>query len=83
MELQSASRNPIAAEARGHRPIAIPAFWRWIGRSVFHILGLPGRWIERSRSRAEMGQLDDRMLRDIGLSRLDVARELRKPFWRE
>lgn len=73
----------IRAEARRQRRIAIRAFWRWLGRRIIHILELPGIWMERSRDRAEMGRLDDRMLRDMGVSRLDVERELRKPFWRE
>jgi uncharacterized protein YjiS (DUF1127 family) len=71
------------AEARRQRRIAIRAFWRWLGRRIIPILDLPGIWIERSRIRAEMGRLDDRMLRDMGVSRLEVERELRKPFWRD
>ena len=40
-------------------------------------------WQERSRSRFELAQLNDRMLRDIGLSRVDALREASKPFWRK
>jgi uncharacterized protein YjiS (DUF1127 family) len=36
---------------------------------------------ERARSRYLLQQLDDRMLRDIGLSRADVHRECAKYFW--
>jgi len=39
-------------------------------------------WRRRSRSRAELAKLDDRMLRDIGVTRGDVWREINKPFWR-
>jgi uncharacterized protein YjiS (DUF1127 family) len=40
-----------------------------------------GEWRERARSRRLLLQLDDRMLRDVGLSRADVARECDKYFW--
>ncbi|MDG4553204.1 MAG: DUF1127 domain-containing protein [Candidatus Competibacter sp.] len=34
------------------------------------------------RQRRELLALDDRMLKDIGLSRVDALRESGKPFWR-
>ena len=39
-------------------------------------------WRERSQQRQALFRLDDRMLRDIGLSRSEVEREASKPFWR-
>ena len=39
-------------------------------------------WRQRSRERAQLAVLDERMLRDIGISRGDVLREINKPFWR-
>ena len=39
-------------------------------------------WRERAQQRHALARLDDRMLRDIGLSRADVYCEYRKPFWR-
>ncbi|MEM8950072.1 MAG: DUF1127 domain-containing protein [Pseudomonadota bacterium] len=38
-------------------------------------------WLERHRQRRDLNLLDDTMLMDIGLTRLDVEREIRKPFW--
>jgi uncharacterized protein YjiS (DUF1127 family) len=38
-------------------------------------------WQERSRERRRLATLDDFMLRDIGISRSDVAHEVNKPFW--
>ena len=40
-------------------------------------------WQERLRQRRHLDGLDDRLLKDIGLSRADVAREVDKPFWRD
>lgn len=42
-----------------------------------------GLWRQRVITRRELGYLDDRMLQDIGFSRLDADREMSKPFWRE
>lgn len=39
-------------------------------------------WLERGRQRRHLRRLDDHMLKDIGLSRADVAMETDKPFWR-
>ncbi len=38
-------------------------------------------WQNRVRERKHLASLDDRMLRDVGLSRVDVEREASKPFW--
>jgi uncharacterized protein YjiS (DUF1127 family) len=40
-------------------------------------------WAERSRQRRQLGELDDYMLRDIGLTRADVDGEIRKSFWQQ
>ena len=40
-------------------------------------------WRRRSRERAELAALDDRMLKDIGLTRADAEFLSNKPFWRE
>jgi uncharacterized protein YjiS (DUF1127 family) len=39
-------------------------------------------WRARGRERAALRALDDRALRDIGVSRAEVWREIDKPFWR-
>ena len=43
---------------------------------------LLAQWIERARQRQALAGLEDRMLRDIGITRVEVARECEKPFWR-
>jgi uncharacterized protein YjiS (DUF1127 family) len=39
-------------------------------------------WRERARQRAQLADLDDHMLSDIGITRVDQRRECEKPFWR-
>jgi uncharacterized protein YjiS (DUF1127 family) len=39
-------------------------------------------WQDRVRQRQQLELLDQRMLRDIGLTRVDIDLETRKPFWR-
>jgi uncharacterized protein YjiS (DUF1127 family) len=39
------------------------------------------RWIELGAERRALGRLDQRALKDIGLSRTDALREAERPFW--
>lgn len=39
-------------------------------------------WSRRARSRRELRELDDHLLRDIGISRGVAEHEAAKPFWR-
>ena len=39
-------------------------------------------WHDRARTRARLAELDEHMLRDIGLDPAVVDYEIRKPFWR-
>jgi uncharacterized protein YjiS (DUF1127 family) len=39
-------------------------------------------WQQRSRERRQLGSFGDHMLKDLGVSRADVDREVSKPFWR-
>jgi uncharacterized protein YjiS (DUF1127 family) len=48
-------------------------------RQVMETLAL---WRERVRYRQALHDLDDRLLRDIGLTRAEVEEEWDKPFWR-
>ena len=38
-------------------------------------------WQRRARQRAELAGLRDSDLKDVGLSRADIAPEAQKPFW--
>jgi uncharacterized protein YjiS (DUF1127 family) len=47
----------------------------WMSRTI-------GLWRTRARERRAFTMLEDRDLRDAGISRWEVERELAKPFWR-
>jgi uncharacterized protein YjiS (DUF1127 family) len=47
------------------------------------LLRVVSTWQVRAASRHVLASMSDRELRDIGLTRGDVERELMKPFWRE
>jgi len=46
------------------------------------LLRVIDRWIDRNHQRRDLASLDDRLLRDIGISRYQAYRECTKPFWR-
>lgn len=46
------------------------------------LLDLLVTWNERARQRHQLRSFDDRMLRDIGVTRTDARVESAKPFWR-
>ncbi len=49
---------------------------------VAKVLAALKEWRRRAQGRRELAALNDRCLRDIGLTRYDANREVRKPFWR-
>jgi uncharacterized protein YjiS (DUF1127 family) len=52
-------------------------------QALSRIFVTPHQWRQRRRERAELARLDDRMLRDIGITPGDVWHEINKPFWRQ
>lgn len=46
---------------------------------AYHLLLV---WTARWQDRERLREMDERMLRDIGLNRPQVEREVAKPFWR-
>jgi uncharacterized protein YjiS (DUF1127 family) len=53
------------------------------GNAAARLFGALREWRRRSKSRAQLATLDDRMLADIGISRADAEFLANKPFWRE
>ena len=49
---------------------------------VRRMIGLLLVWQDRANARHQLAQLDDRLLKDIGISRIDAHYEAAKPFWR-
>lgn len=43
---------------------------------------LIGLWIRNYSTRRTLGELDDRILDDIGIDRIAAEQEVKKPFWR-
>ena len=52
-------------------------------QSLRRLPGLLQRWSEQSAQRRRLAQLDDRMMKDVGLSRADAYRESSKWFWQD
>jgi uncharacterized protein YjiS (DUF1127 family) len=46
------------------------------------VVALLIEWGRRERERDALAALTPRELRDIGITRVDAAREFEKPFWR-
>src|SRR5262245_58056641 len=62
------------------------AYTTWRRKEPVHpvaaAVALIARWLETARQRRVLAALDDRLLRDIGITRVDAMREAEKPFWR-
>jgi uncharacterized protein YjiS (DUF1127 family) len=59
---------------------------RWITRARVAIRTIRrtlAKWRDRAHGRELLNRMNDRQLKDIGLTRLDANREARKFFWRE
>jgi uncharacterized protein YjiS (DUF1127 family) len=68
-----ATRSPRGQRAAVH---ALSDSWT-------HATATLREWRRRTRERRQLAELDDRMLKDIGLTRADAEFLINKPFWRE
>ena len=65
-----------AARDRGSSPISVLKILRWC-RTAYRSGG------ERYRQRRQLMEMDDRQLKDIGITREQAAQEARKPIWKD
>ena len=82
---------PAVSGTRVHRPVAAPArrtvrpgrreLPLWL-RAMLAGGRTAAPWLRRRRQRRDLLQLNDRLLRDIGIERGAARREAQKPFWR-
>jgi uncharacterized protein YjiS (DUF1127 family) len=54
---------------------------RRVSSDMVTIVVVIGNWTERARQRRCLAALDERMLKDCGLSRADARQEASRPFW--
>ena len=66
--------SPVCGTAAIGRPIET--------RALARVSVLAGAWLQRLRSRRALAELDERLLRDIGLSPSEAVAECAMPFWR-
>ena len=71
----NASKTPVF---HGELPARILPDFRTHGRTLLDTLIL---WNRRSRERMALREMDDRLLRDAGISKADAEHEAGKPFW--
>jgi uncharacterized protein YjiS (DUF1127 family) len=67
---------------RGADPIAWPALLHPLRAALRKVAITLQLWRRRRRDRLEVARLDERTLRDIGLTRGDAEFLTNKPFWR-
>jgi uncharacterized protein YjiS (DUF1127 family) len=84
--MSSANCTPTIQPTRSPAAYAVALPWfaarqltRWLGHGVDRAL----LWAERARQRRQLAELNDYLLRDIGLTRTEVASEIRKSFWQQ
>ncbi|MFQ5937583.1 MAG: DUF1127 domain-containing protein [Acidiferrobacterales bacterium] len=67
--------------SRVTRTAAVTA-WESPGEMLSYAVERLLEWQERANQRYALRELDDHLLKDIGISRADAAREAGKPFWK-
>ena len=74
--------SPLAAQrAAGSQSSGLQRFLAPIGEACTNAVVCLLTWQARTSERQHLHSLDPYMLKDIGLSRGDVLREVSKPFW--
>lgn len=79
--MSNSSYNVQAAVVAPETSLYGREFSRALQRLATQVFSTLLEWEERARQRRQLSELDNRMLKDVGLTRADVSRELEKPFW--
>lgn len=66
-----------------HSPSRLRVIARALSLELIDFGNLLLMWQARWRERGRLDRLSDHMLKDLGISRADASREVRKPFWRD
>ncbi len=70
----------------GQRPVVAPQAFdnavSWLSRLPWTIAGTLVTWQRRANERHHLAALDARLLRDMGITKTEAAREAALPFWR-
>jgi uncharacterized protein YjiS (DUF1127 family) len=61
-----------------HGPVLRPR----VGNPVKQLVATISRWQQRYELRRHLQEMDQRLLEDIGLSRVEARLEAAKPFWK-
>lgn len=75
MSAHQQSIERFSSASQGHR-------FNSVGNSFKRIWSRLENWLDKRNQRRMLSQLDDHMLKDIGISRADAIRESRKAFWK-
>ncbi|MEO8558925.1 MAG: DUF1127 domain-containing protein [Rhodospirillales bacterium] len=70
--------STLMSPANSHKPAFAAAF----GLGLVRLADSVVLTLAKQRSRMVLSQLDDRMLRDIGIDRATAAHEAGQPIWR-
>ena len=57
--------------------------WHALSGAGNRVLATLREWRRRVHDRSQLAELDERMLKDIGITRSDAEFLMNKPFWRE
>ena len=75
-------RPRAGARAAPRRP-TFRRFAAGLAVALLRLADLIQAWQQRGRERRQLDYLGDHLLKDMGISRADIEREVSKPAWRE
>jgi len=79
MKTVTYASNSKRPSGKGH---VVQGLLKAIDSGLLAALDVSLAWHQRTADRNSLRAMDDRLLKDIGLSYADVEREATKPFWR-